>query len=97
MNEKKYPIFYYNYKICIHCGSESVVPIDKFGRENKIMIYPITQMRCNRCNREYFIKWIKSPNDQSIIPICCSETDKFNTAESIIDSAITHKRSVLNE
>lgn len=88
---KKYPYFYYDYKICIHCGKKTVVPVDKFGRETKVMIYPVSHMICKSCNRSYFIKWIKDNNNE-MIPICCDDNEKIEVAESIIESAINYRK-----
>lgn len=70
----RYPIYFEDYRRCIHCGASTVVPIDQYGNEDKVSIYPITHMICNTCHREYCIQWIDKGNKK--IPVCCSEDDK---------------------
>ena len=70
----KYPIYFEDYHKCINCGAPMVMPINQYGKDQKVMIYPITHMICKACGKEYFIKWIDK--DGKKIPVCCSDDDK---------------------
>lgn len=94
MNKRiKYPIFFYDYRICIHCGSHSVVPIDRFGRTSVNMIYPISYLQCKKCGTTYNIKWIKDENDK-YIPTCCDIDSKRDVERNILLYAISQKRHI---
>lgn len=88
----RYPIFFYNYHICIKCGSHNVVPIDKFGRESKSMIYPISKMRCKRCGTEYIVKWITK--DGKRIPVCTGDDELHNIEDNIVEYSKAQKRKI---
>ena len=80
-----YPLYFEDFRKCIHCGGNNVRPIDKFNRPtNKNFIYPITKFRCMDCNREYYIKWVEN-SEGKIIPVCCGESDLDKVVENIIN------------
>lgn len=87
------PIYFEDYRICIRCGSHNVVPIDKFGRESKQFIYPVSFFQCKTCNQTYTIKWIRD-KDNNMIPVCSDNTQLTNVEDSIIIQSIHDKRSI---
>ena len=89
----KYPIYFYDYRICIHCGSNKVVPINKYGKVQKVMIYPITHMMCNECKTQYFIKWIEN-EEGDIVPTCCGDNEKQKIIEEISSFAKNTRREL---
>ena len=90
----QYPFYFEDFRICIHCGSDNVRPIDKFNRPtNKNFIYPITKFRCMDCDREYYIKWVKNSEGKTI-PVCCGESDLDKVAKNIINISNNQRRKI---
>ena len=90
----EYPFYFEDFRTCIHCGSNEVRPIDKFNRPtNKNFIYPITKFRCMKCDREYYIKWVKNSEGKTI-PVCCGESEIDRIAKNIIEISTTQRREL---
>ena len=85
----KYPISFDNYKICVHCGKEDVVPIDIYGKESKEFINQVCYFKCKSCGKEYSIKW-KDVDSESLekIPIITDEEEKKELIDFISEEAI---------
>lgn len=92
----EYPVYFEDFRICIHCGSHDVRPIDKFNRpinDKKNFIYPIYKFRCMSCDREYHVQWVKS-SEGKIIPVCCGKSDIIRTAKNIIELSNKQRRDI---
>lgn len=92
----EYPFYFEDFRICIHCGSHDVRPVDKFNKplkDDKNFIYPITKFRCMSCNREYYIKWVKNSEGKTI-PVCCGESEIKRIAKKIINVSTSQRRGL---
>ena len=89
----KYPIYYEDYRICLHCGSNNVVPINNFGKEEKLIIYPISYMICKSCNTRYKVNWVKNSKGE-MIPTCCGEDVIYSIGEYIQHLAEERRRKL---
>ena len=90
----EYPVYFEDFRICIHCGSNSVRAINRFNKPTndfKDFIHPISKFRCMDCNREYYIKWVKD-KEGKIIPVCCGESDINKVANDIINISKDKRR-----
>ena len=86
-----YPIYFLN-NTCVHCGSKgSLFFIDSRNTKTHQPVYPIEKIVCTNCKTEYFIKWIKSHNDE-MIPVCCSKDDIKDFEDDIIMYTLKNKR-----
>ena len=87
-----YPIYFYD-NTCVHCGAKAVVPIDKYDRPSKSMIYPIKNLQCMKCNRRYFINWIKDEDD-NMIPVTSSKNEISLFEDDVVKYAAEHRRKL---
>ncbi len=87
-----YPI-YFKDNTCPHCGSKSIIFLDKFNRECKNPIYPINYMICTKCKRKFFIQWISDKD--TMIPVTTSKDSLTIFENNIVKYSLEHKRKLL--
>ena len=71
LNVKKVEIpFYFEKKNeCVSCGGKNtLVFVDKFGRESKHEIRAFDHIYCKNCGRVYSILWKQDPNSKKMYP-----------------------------
>ena len=93
MEIKMYPFLYEDYRICLHCGSKSVHPINEYNKVSDNMIYPIVKFKCSKCNTEFYIKWIRNSNNE-LVPTCCGKESLLDVIDNIIEFSKENKRSM---
>ena len=63
------PFYFKRKNECVKCGSvNSLVFIDKFGRESKDEIRAFDHIKCKNCGRVYGIKWEKDESSNKMYP-----------------------------
>lgn len=63
------PIHFEKRNECVHCGvTNSLVFVDKFGKESRIEINAFDHIKCKRCNRIYSILWQKDGDNDVMFP-----------------------------
>ena len=83
-----YPIYNLDYRKCLNCGKNTVVPYDNRGSQSsEFMLYTLTHMKCEQCGKEFYIKWI--PKDEEnldeLIPVCVDKDVVDITVDKIIN------------
>jgi ribosomal protein L37E len=65
----KMPFHFDRKNQCVHCGAQdSLVFIDKFGRESKAEINAFDHIKCSKCGRVYSIFWNKDEENGKMYP-----------------------------
>lgn len=65
----KMPIYFEHKNQCVHCGAEnSLIFIDKFGRESRAEINAFDHIKCRKCGRIYSILWQKDGDNGKMFP-----------------------------
>lgn len=93
--EKKYiyPIVFKD-PICPHCGANAIKYKNEFDKLTKETdLYRIKNMVCEKCEREFFIKWEES--DGKYVPriVSFEEVEKYQ--DDIIKFMESNKRKLL--
>lgn len=62
------PVYFPGKNVCTHCGAtDSLLFVDKFGRESRKEINAFDHIICKKCNRLYSIRW-DSDNNGNMVP-----------------------------
>ena len=78
---------------CIYCNaSNSLEYVDLHGTSCKNMIYSIKYAKCTKCNHIYFLRWIKDPKSDELMPFYDDEKIIDDFSKEISDYAIAHRR-----
>lgn len=68
-NKITLPFYFDRKNECVKCGAvNSLVFIDKFGRESREEIRAFDHIECKNCKRVYGIKWTKDPDSDKMYP-----------------------------
>lgn len=63
------PIYFDRKNECVHCGAiNSLIFMDKLGREVTKEINPFTHIKCKNCGRTYSIQWTKEEGSNKMYP-----------------------------
>ena len=90
----KIPISFYNYKICVHCGSDKVRAIDKYGRPMDINIYPVSKLHCDKCGTDYVPRWIQD-EDEKEMHLVAGDYEFLHEVEQIINEySVSQRRDI---
>ena len=69
VNRITQPIYFERKNECVHCGGKNtLVFIDKFGRETKEEIRAFDHIKCKECGKVYGIKWDKDDKSDKMYP-----------------------------
>jgi ribosomal protein L37E len=88
----EFPLYFKHRNVCIHCGAEeSLVFIDKFGKESTKEIAPFDHIRCKRCGRIYSMKWEPDEKDHSIYRPSAVEFDIKRDLKNMMNANVRHR------
>ena len=87
-----YPIYFLN-GTCPHCASDGLSYLDKFGKETKMLIYPINNIICRSCNRRFFIQWNKD-EEGTFIPVTCAKSSITKFENRVAEFTILNRRKL---
>lgn len=60
------PFYFDRRNECVHCGGKNtLVFIDKFGRESRQEIRAFDHIKCSKCGRIYSILWKQDPDNHN--------------------------------
>lgn len=62
----KTPLHFVGKNLCVHCGSTSLIFIDKWGRETRKEVNAFDHIKCRSCGRVYSILWEKDENNNVV-------------------------------
>lgn len=70
ISKTQYPVYFEKKNICVHCGAEnSLIFVDKFGKETNQEIHPFDHIKCRKCGSIYSILWQRDKNNGKMFPI----------------------------
>ena len=69
VNKITQPIYFKRKNECVRCGGvNTLVFIDKFGKESREEIRAFDHIKCKACGKIYGIKWEKDENSDKMYP-----------------------------
>ena len=69
INKVQYPIHFEKRNECVHCGGiDTLIFVDKFGRESNKEIHPFDHIKCKSCGRHFSILWQKDDKTGKMFP-----------------------------
>lgn len=88
----QYPIVFDRRNVCIHCGAENtLIFVDKFGKETRKEIHPFDHIKCTKCGRNYSISWQKDIENGKMYPTAVERGIKQEFMNFIGQKSIAQK------